>query len=99
MDTATLEIEREDHEHGGRYVARLAPGAEAELTYRKTGEHVLAVDHTYTPPPFRGRDVALSLVKRLIADARQNGDRIVPICPYVAVQFRRHPEWSELLAQ
>jgi predicted GNAT family acetyltransferase len=97
MDQA-LKIEREDSEHGGRYLARLAPGSEAELTYRKTGEHVLSVDHTYTPPAFRGRDVALSLVKRLIADARASGTRIVPICPYVAVQFRRHPEWSDVLA-
>jgi predicted GNAT family acetyltransferase len=47
----------------------------------------------------RGRGVAQFLVEALIADAREQGFRIVPQCSYVAVQFRRHPEWVDLLAE
>ena len=28
----------------------------------------------------------------------EQGFKITPVCPYVVVQFRRHPEWSDLLA-
>ena len=27
------------------------------------------------------------------------GTKIVPLCSYVVAQFRRHPEWSGLLAE
>lgn len=98
MTDDAVQIEREDDGAAGRYVVRLAADAEGELTYRRTAPGLLTADHTFTPPQFRGRNVALSLVERLIADARAEGNRIVPVCPYVAVQFRRHPEWSDVLA-
>ena len=98
MSGEELRIEREDDGTAGRYVVRLGPDAEGELTYRRSASNTLVVDHTFTPPEFRGRNIAASLVERLIADARAEGTRIVPVCPYVAVQFRRHPEWSDLLA-
>ena len=55
-------------------------------------------DHTFTPPELRGRGIAKELVQALIADAREEGFRIVPACSYVAQAFRDHPEWSELKA-
>ena len=89
------------HEQGptrGRYFIRLAPGAEAEMTYRKSGNGPMIIDHTGVPPEFEGRGIALKLVKAAIADAREQGFKITPVCPYVVVQFRRHPEWIDLLA-
>lgn len=88
------------HEQGptrGRYFIRLAPGAEAEMTYSKTGDGPMIIDHTGVPPEFEGRGIALQLVKASIADAREQGFKITPVCPYVVVQFRRHPEWRDLL--
>ncbi len=55
-------------------------------------------DHTLTPVELRGRGIAGALVERLVADARREGFRIVPQCPYVAAQFERHPEWSDVRA-
>jgi len=46
----------------------------------------------------RGQGVATALVERLVADARREGFRIVPLCPFVKAQFDRHPEWSDLRA-
>jgi predicted GNAT family acetyltransferase len=91
-------IEREDRPGHGRYVIRLPGGLEAEMTFRKIGESIIAIDHTYTPPEFRGRDIAFRLIERCIADARRDGIRIKPECSYAVVQFRRHPDWADLLA-
>jgi uncharacterized protein len=93
-----LLIEREDAPGHGRYVIRLPGDLEAELTFRKIGEAIIAIDHTYTPPEFRGRNIAARLMDRAIADARHDGLKITPECSYAVVQFRRHPDWADLLA-
>ena len=91
-------IHREEGPTRGRYVIHLAPGAEAEMTYKKSGDGPMIIDHTGVPPEFEGRGIALRLVKAAIEDARSEGFKITPVCPYVVVQFRRHPEWADLLA-
>lgn len=92
-------VEREDHQTHGRYLVRLADGSVAEMTYRRPRPGVMAIDHTEVPPAHRGRGIALMLVEAAIGDARSQGFRIVPLCSYVAVAFRRHPEWEDLRAQ
>ena len=95
--TDTFDIAREETATAGRYVIYLPGGLEAEMTFQKAGD-VMIVDHTYTPPEFRGRDIAAKLMHRLIADARAEGTRIRPVCSYVVAQFQRHREWDDLLA-
>lgn len=92
-----FKVRREDGETRGRYVVYLSDGLEAELTYDRSGGRIVA-DHTFVPPTHRGRGIAERLVDALIADARASGDRILPVCSYVAAQFRRHPEWADLKA-
>jgi uncharacterized protein len=97
--TDLLAIDHQDHGTAGRYSARLPSGEEAEMTYHRRAPGVLVFDHTLVPDAFRGQGIALRLVERGIADARAAGAKIVPQCPYVAAQFRRHPEWRDLLAE
>jgi|TARA_A100001391_G_scaffold76566_2_gene49565 hypothetical protein len=82
----------------GRYWADLSEGDQAEMTYLRRPDGSIIITHTGVPFAFEGRGIALQLVKRAVADARQGGFKIVPQCPYVAVQFRRHPDWDDLLA-
>lgn len=96
--TADYVVEHQQTPVDGRYVVRLAEGAEGEMTYRKTGPNVITIDHTGVPRAFRGAGIAQLLVERAIADARLAGTKIVPLCSYVVAQFQRHPEWSDLLA-
>lgn len=82
----------------GRYVCR-AEGHEAEMTFSKVGTSQIIIDHTGVPDAFRGQGVGLALVTRAVEDARRNGVKIRPLCPFAAAQFRRHPEWSDVLAR
>jgi len=91
-------VEREDSPGHGRYVIRLPGGLEAEMTFRKIGASAIAIDHTYTPPEFRGNNIAFRMMERGIADARRDGLKIKPECSYAVVQFKRHAEWQDLLA-
>ena len=91
------EIELEDRGSKGRYVLRGADGAEAEMTFTKVGEHMIIIDHTEVPDAFRGQGAGLRLVTRAVEDARAAGKKIIPLCPFANAQFRRHPEWADVL--
>jgi len=99
MAQQDVSVEREEIGSRGRYWAALAPGYEAEMTYHRLGDNVISIDHTGVPPKFEGRGIALQLVKSAVEDARRDGFKIIPRCSYVAVQFRRHPDWADLLAR
>lgn len=98
MSENQYEISREETATGGRYVIALEGGAEAEMTYSKSGDGPMVINHTGVPPAFEGRGIAAKLVNAAIADARSENFKIRPVCSYVVAQFRRHPEWSDLLA-
>lgn len=94
---AEHEITREVSGHKGRYVIRHGDD-EAELTYSITSPTLVIADHTAVPESFRGTGAGLALVTRLIEDARAEGFRIMPLCPFVNAQRKRHPEWADAFA-
>ena len=94
-----MDITRKDEtSHGAYYIAVDGADRPAELTWRARGKARIA-DHTWTPPEARGKGIALALVKALVEDAKAQGFTIVPQCPYVEAQFRKHPEWAEYRAE
>ena len=46
----------------------------------------------------RGRGVGQALVERAVLDARREGFRIIPLCPFARAQFERHPAWRDVLS-
>ncbi len=97
MDPGRITLEETPSK--GRYVYRDGEGREAEMTYSKAGAGLMIVDHTEVPDAFRGKGVGLALMAGAVADARAAGKRILPLCPFAAAQFRRHPEWKDVLHQ
>ena len=97
-----IEITRRDEGTHGAYRAELPGARAAELTWRSLGGargETRVANHTFVPPELRGRGIAQQLVEALVADARAHGFAIDPQCSYVDALFRRHPEWSDLLAE
>lgn len=93
-----LEITRVDEETKGGYYADVeGTDVKAELTWRQR-DGVRNAYHTFTPPEARGKGIARQLVDALIADAREQGFKIVPTCPYVANLFDKNPDWADLRA-
>ena len=91
-------ITRDDGPDGGRYALRVG-GAKSELTYRwRDDRSVMVAAHTFTPPAARGLGTAARLVERVVADARKDGFKIDPACPYVDVWFDRYPDAADVRA-
>lgn len=89
------QIARESDGSKGRYVL-VQEGHEAELTYSILSPQMVIADHTGVPDALRGSGAGQKLVERLVADARAEGFRIVPLCPFVNAQRRKHPEWADV---
>ena len=98
MSIDTSDIRHERTPRGGRYVYRFEDGAEAVLDYVNQGDGVVAMTHTGTPPRHRNKGVAEAIVRFAVAEAREAGTKIVPICSYVAALFARNPDWADLRA-
>lgn len=88
-------IRREVTGSKGRYVLSQG-GAEAELTYSIASPHLIIADHTEVPESFRGTGAGRALFDRLVADARAEGVKIVPLCPFVNAMRRRLPETADV---
>ena len=92
-----LPISLDEGDTKGRYVVKGPDGSEAEMTFTKVGKHQVIIDHTEVPDAFRGQGIGARLVARAVEDARAAGRTIIPLCPFAAAQFRRHPEWADVL--
>jgi predicted GNAT family acetyltransferase len=94
-----IRIEKQTAGETGRYVARIdGVAGEAELAFTVRGPRLVSADHTEAPESMRGAGAAMALIEHMIAAARADGFKIVPICPYVRAQLRKHPEWRDVMA-
>ena len=66
------------------------------IRYRRLPD-ALALVHTEVEPMFEGRGLAARLVAGALADIRERGLHVVPICPYVREYLERHPEDRDLI--
>jgi predicted GNAT family acetyltransferase len=91
------DVTREDRPSGGRWHVVL-DGHEAEMTFSRASATLIIIDHTAVPDALRGRGVGQALVERAVLDARREGFRIIPLCPFAKSQFERHPDWHDVLS-
>lgn len=96
---ADMKIKREDSDGEGRYVARIdGIDGEAEITFTRRTPALISAEHTRAPDSLKGTGAAMALVQFMIADARQGGFKILPICPYLIAQYRKHPKWADVMS-
>lgn len=57
----------------------------------------LTVYHTEVLPEAEGKGLAKKLLKAMVDYARKNNLKVIPLCPYVFAQFKRHSdEYSDV---
>jgi uncharacterized protein len=93
---AKADIKREDKPSGGRYLMRVA-GADAEMTFSRVSPQLIIIDHTEVANGLRGTGAGQRLAANAVDDARANGWKIMPLCPFMSAQAQRHSEWSDVI--
>ena len=63
----------------------------AEMVVSISGSN-LTVFHTEVSESLKGKGVSTQLLETMVQYVRDNNLKVIPLCPYVNVQFRRHPD-------
>lgn len=96
MNTASSNLNIVHKPEIGRFEA-IVDGLRCEADYLLDG-HIVRMTHTGVPAQLEGRGIAAALVKAALTWARAQGHQVDPICSYVRVYIKRHPEWQDLVA-
>ena len=71
----------------------------AEITFFKSGDSEITVDHTIVSDKLRGQKVGNALVEKVIKLARDENLKIVPECTFVQKQFEKNTDYEDVLAK
>ncbi len=88
METIKLELNEKLEGAFNFYVDDKKVG---EMVLSITG-NLLTVYHTEVAPEAEGKGYAKRLLDEMTAYVRTNNLKVVPLCPYVHAQFKRHPD-------
>ena len=73
-------------------------GAVAFIDYRRS-PGVITFVHAEVPPHLGGRGVGSMLARGVLEAARENGDKVVAQCAFVADFISKHAEFHDLVAK
>lgn len=66
----------------------------AVVTYNLS-EPNLMITETLVPEALEGQGIASRLAKHVVADAKERGLLILPVCPFFSSYLQKHPEHAE----
>jgi uncharacterized protein len=75
-----------------------AGGQTARLSYDRTGGTIY-LTHTEVPEELEGQGIGSRIVKHALDQARADGLKVAPWCPFVRAYIDRHPEYQDLVAE
>jgi len=89
------EIQIELNENGrGAFFMNDGDQRVAEMVFSIAGAN-LTVYHTEVSETLKGKGVSGKLLEKMVDYARAHSLKVIPLCPYVNLQFRRHAEQYE----
>lgn len=68
-----------------------------EMTFVKSNYEFYIIDHTGVSDAARGRGVGQEMVKTFVEYARENGKKILPLCPFAKAQFDKNTDYRDVL--
>ncbi len=69
-------------------------GELAVVTYNLSPPNLM-ITETLVPVALEGQGIASRLAKHVLADAKERGLLILPVCPFFSSYLKKHPEHAE----
>ncbi|MEM7340234.1 MAG: GNAT family N-acetyltransferase [Actinomycetota bacterium] len=73
-------------------------GATVGLASYRRRDGSVVIPHVETFPEHRGQGYAARLMDGVLAQIRESGETVVPLCPFAAAHIRDNPEYHDLVA-
>jgi uncharacterized protein len=90
-------IKHESKVTSGAFFIEESDKRPAKMTYVMSGPTVMIIDHTEVSTALKGQGVGKQLVAAAVQFGRENGVKIVPLCPFARAEFDKNPEYHDLL--
>lgn len=94
-----MDIQHDEHGRKGAFYIDEEGEWVAELSYVRTGENTMVIDHTEVDEKFRGENVGQDLVAAAVTFARESGLKIKPQCSFARKVIESTPEYEDVLAR
>jgi predicted GNAT family acetyltransferase len=94
-----MEIKRDEHGKKGAFYIEENGEWLAELTYFKSGNGEITIDHTEIDESLRGENIGEDLVAEAVKFARENGLMIKATCPYAHNVLAHTPEFADFFVR
>lgn len=79
-----------------RFEARIDGSVAGFVDYERRDDRVVFT-HTEVDPSFEGRGVGGALAKTALDQVRDHGERVVPLCEFIAAYIDRHAAYADLV--
>lgn len=66
------------------------------MTY-SISQGLIIIDHTEVNESAKGKGVGLKLLNKLVAKARKEDIKVIPLCPFANAMFKRHEDIRDVL--
>ncbi|HET8658011.1 MAG TPA: GNAT family N-acetyltransferase [Micromonosporaceae bacterium] len=60
--------------------------------------YAVELTHVEVDEAYEGQGIGSAIARAALDDIRAQGAQVVPVCPFVASYVRRHPAYSDLVA-
>ena len=80
-----------------RHRYELPVGGEVAVVTYNLSDRNLMITETLVPVALEGQGIASQLANHVIADARERGLLILPVCPFFSAYLQKHPEHADVV--
>ena len=91
-----MDVTHHPHDTHGEFALEESGKRLGRMTYSRQSD-LVSILHTEVDPSLRGQGAGERLVTAAVEWAREEGHRVLPICPYAKAVFARHPEYGDVL--
>jgi len=92
-----MEIERVDQETSGYFKAVIDGATAGKMTFTKSEENEITIDHTEVNSEYQGKGVGQAMVKKSAEYARSENLKIRPQCSYAKKVMERSSDYDDVL--
>lgn len=83
---------------GGSFAYEINGKQLAEMVYVMSGEKKMIIEHTEADDSLKGQGIGKKLQAELVDFVRANNIKVIPLCPFANMNFKRMKEWQDVLA-
>jgi predicted GNAT family acetyltransferase len=91
------EVKLKINDKNGYFYIEVNEKQEALMTFVFAGSDKIIIDHTEVNPGNNGKGFGKKMVVKAVEYARENGIKIIPLCPFAKSVFDKNPEFNDVL--